>query len=411
MQAVRAPATLEPLRDQRGDQPEFSFGQRSGALHTPWEPRPTKRESSFQATRPRTPLRSTRPIGMACTSRQQTLRNNVGEVFFPHAVRFDVPLGLNSRPPGSPGTATEGRRRRVAHVQRLESGWTSPRKIAEGRRVTLSARGASSGSRADVSVAQTNSSAHTGAVTLRLSDDEKHNRELEQIFQVIRNQIHKKRTLYGKEVYNARSLFKQADRGSTGTISKDEFSQALLRLGVGLTKEQMRMVSDFIDTDNDDCVDYGEFTLHLVVGDEELEEEEARRRKVSIARLRAIAWEVRAKVVADRTKKSPAVQKEIHVSEMKHYKKKLEHTLSRIEATNERKGEAASLKRHAAVLGHDGDFGGALATLARAKALTPRDPSIEIQEKQLRAKMQEPPPVTADSTAQLFDSECKGSSE
>ena len=391
MTSVTSAASMEPLRAN-------SFGQRSGSLYTPWEPRPTKREQSFQRTRPRTP-NSPRSVGLACTSRQQKLRNNAGEVFFPHAVRFDVPLGLNARPPGSPGTATEGRRRRVAHANRLESGWTSPRKCAVSKLPTVSTSSPRTArTKEEISVTTTTRDSHTGAVTLKLNDDEKQERELQQIFHQIREQMHSSRKLYGETVTDARTLFKQADRDNSGTLDRWEFSETLERLGLGLAPGQIAMVCEFMDTDGNDSMDYSEFILHLVVGDDRLEEEEAARRKISIHRLRAAAWEVRLTVGQKRRHKSEEMQRQIHLAEIQHQRKKTEQTVNRIKATNEHKREAASLKRQASVLAHDGDYGGAMATLERVKALTPQDPTIKMQEDQLKLKMakaQEPPPPPA----------------
>lgn len=394
MPAMRELAPSEPPRDSR-------LGRRSGALRTPREP--TKRASAVRS--PRSPTHSPpHGVGLACTSRQQKLRNNVGQVFFPHALRFDVPLGLNARPPGSPGTVTDGRRRRVAHMHRIESGWRSPRDAGDDRVVHRFGSPRTAG----MPVAQVSRSSHPSAVALKLSDGEKHERELQQIFQVIRAQIHENRTLYGKKVCDAHSLFEQMDRDNSGTLTRDEFSQSLTRLGVGLTAAQKRMIIEFLDTNMDNCVDYEEFMLQIVVGDQLLEQEEAQRRQVSVSKLRDAAWRVRMSVRSRRAQKSPAMQRALHLGEISHHKKKIDQTLSRIAATNEHRREVASLKRQAAVLEHDGDYGGALATLGRAKALTPHDLSIEIAEKRLRAKMDEPLSPAADSAEEEGEGERDG---
>ena len=369
-----------------------SAGSMPGTMYTSYEPRPTAREISYQRSRPRSPRLSPRgSIGLACTASQKQLRNNAGEVFFPHAVRFDVPLGLNARPPGTPGTATEGRRRRVAHERRLTKGWTSPRvgskSIGEtfvappiilphlgDARATLNP-GAEHFPETPY-VTQRGKS-HTQAVTHKLSHDERKDHELQQIFHVLRQHMHSQRTLFGDDVYDARSLFNVADRDHSGTLDRGEFSSALHRLGLGLNASQIKMACEFVDKGGDDSMDYSEFILHLVVGDEQLEKQEADRRHMTVAKLRTAAWKVVFAVTDTKKAKSEETVREIDRDRIKQQKNRLSRTINKMESSNEHKEEAASLKHQASVLSQDGDYGGALATLQRAQKLTPMDPTIE----------------------------------
>ncbi len=66
------------------------------------------------------------------------------------------------------------------------------------------------------------------------------------------------RTLYGKEISSLSHAFQAADRNGDGRLSIKEFSDALSRLDIGLTKYQMKKFIKFVDKDNDSHIDYEE---------------------------------------------------------------------------------------------------------------------------------------------------------
>jgi len=166
-----------------------------------------------------------------------------------------------------------------------------------------------------------------------------------QIFRVLRAHMHSQRTLFGNDVYDARSLFNTADRDNSGTLDRKEFASALHRLGLGLNTSQIKTACDFMSKDGDDAMDYAEFILHLVVGDEELEKQEADRRQMTVHKLRKAAWEVRVTIANARVQKSDEMVRELNRARIKQQKKKLSRTLTSMTASNEHKEEAASLKR------------------------------------------------------------------
>ena len=68
-----------------------------------------------------------------------------------------------------------------------------------------------------------------------------------------------KRTLYGKQIPNAKTLFRLIDRDHSGMISKEELVGALQRLDSGLTQEQIQTLVLVFDEDDNDMIDRGEF--------------------------------------------------------------------------------------------------------------------------------------------------------
>eukprot|EP01046_Picozoa_sp_COSAG06_P024576 COSAG06_NODE_2011_length_7849_cov_3.030581_1_plen_849_part_00 len=109
-------------------------------------------------------------------------------------------------------------------------------------------------------------STHTQAQVLRLSEEEKRAREVENIFRVIRQEMGQDRTIYGQKLGDARHTFGLMDRDGNGFLSRDEFAMALKRMDFGLTDAQQTEVLDAVDTDGSGTVEYGEFLAQLQVG-------------------------------------------------------------------------------------------------------------------------------------------------
>ncbi len=113
-----------------------------------------------------------------------------------------------------------------------------------------------------------NMNTHTQAQVLRLTEEEKREREVENVFRVIRQELdaHRDRTLYGRKLGDARRTFGLMDRDGNGFLSREEFAQGLKRLDFGLTDEQLAEVLDVVDTDGNGTVEYDEFLARLQQG-------------------------------------------------------------------------------------------------------------------------------------------------
>eukprot|EP01043_Picozoa_sp_COSAG02_P039484 COSAG02_NODE_3121_length_7326_cov_29.940501_5_plen_1210_part_00 len=90
-------------------------------------------------------------------------------------------------------------------------------------------------------------------------------REAEQasVIEVMLNAVKGKRTLFGKKLDNPRALFEAMDKDGSSSISVKEFEQAIDRLGLGLTAEQVQAVVDTIDADGNGEIVYEEFLDRL----------------------------------------------------------------------------------------------------------------------------------------------------
>jgi Ca2+-binding EF-hand superfamily protein len=73
--------------------------------------------------------------------------------------------------------------------------------------------------------------------------------QVENIFRVIRAGMKSDRTLYGKVLADAAEAFRVMDTDGSGALDREEFGNALERMGLGLTSEQVRAcVEIFCDT-------------------------------------------------------------------------------------------------------------------------------------------------------------------
>ena len=348
---------------------------RPGDLRAPftqWEAPPSLKETSFQRSRsPRS------------QSQRGVMRSNAGETFFPHTLRFDIPLGMNARPPGTPGTPTDGFKRRTAHQRRIESGWVP---VTDGERVrpaalrrdpALAGAGPSSSPKGAEGIASRTNSSHTQAVPHKLSEEELAERGVQSIFKNMRSQMKGQRTLNGVKISDARSLFEQADRDDSGSLDMREFADAIHRLGVGLTDEQVEQVCTYMDKGGDGTVDYSEFIHELIVGDAHLEGQEKERRAANSAKLRNAARQVRVAVMNSEDPLGREKQRQWAMGRIEEEKARFQKIMANMATNQNQAQEAAKLKRQAAVLTHDGDHGGALATLQRAAKLSPMDAKIQ----------------------------------
>ena len=64
-----------------------------------------------------------------------------------------------------------------------------------------------------------------------MSKEAKVEREVENVFRVISQQLRGKRTLYGEVMAEARDVFNLIDKDRSGTLDKTEFTTALQRMG------------------------------------------------------------------------------------------------------------------------------------------------------------------------------------
>jgi Ca2+-binding EF-hand superfamily protein len=110
---------------------------------------------------------------------------------------------------------------------------------------------------------------HTQAVTVQLSKHEKVGRQANNVFRVIRQQMKSgNRKLYGKNLSNAKQIFKLMDKDKGGYLSEKEFGTALDRLGLGLSEQQKAEVLAVVDADGSGTVEYSEF-IYILSGGED----------------------------------------------------------------------------------------------------------------------------------------------
>ena len=83
------------------------------------------------------------------------------------------------------------------------------------------------------------------------------------------------RTLFGHHVQSIMDVFMALDSNQNGVLDTREFSRGMHRLGIGLTKEQIEKLINFMDSDNSGRIEYTEFKMF-----EDAEVEHARRKKM-----------------------------------------------------------------------------------------------------------------------------------
>jgi hypothetical protein len=88
-------------------------------------------------------------------------------------------------------------------------------------------------------------------------------RQADQIANVLNQLIRGKRHLYGKIMRDANSAFSAIDADGNGSLDRQEFSQALNRLGLGATDDQVKTLFQAMDRDKDGMVSGDEFVTFL----------------------------------------------------------------------------------------------------------------------------------------------------
>ena len=76
--------------------------------------------------------------------------------------------------------------------------------------------------------------------------------------QALRDAIRRKRRVYGQVLQTPTDIFRVFDRDGTGKLSADDLKQALTKLGLGYTAQQLHLLSEFLDTNGDGAIDYRE---------------------------------------------------------------------------------------------------------------------------------------------------------
>ena len=116
--------------------------------------------------------------------------------------------------------------------------------------------------------------AHLQRGALELSSEERVEREVESVFRVIADQLRHHRTLYGRTMVEARDAFELIDQNGSKTVDPAEFREALRRMDLGLTEDQVRKVLAATDADGNGTIDYEEFVARLEREDRYLSGEE-----------------------------------------------------------------------------------------------------------------------------------------
>ena len=76
--------------------------------------------------------------------------------------------------------------------------------------------------------------------------------------QALRDAIRRKRRVYGQVLQTPTDIFRVFDRDGTGKLSADDLKQALTKLGLCYTAQQLHLLSEFLDTNGDGAIDYRE---------------------------------------------------------------------------------------------------------------------------------------------------------
>lgn len=117
-------------------------------------------------------------------------------------------------------------------------------------------------------------------VALRLSPQQKRERQVRQIGKMLRGMVAARRSASGKQMAGTIvSAFEALDGDGSGKLSHDEFARALTRLGMGLTPKQLDVLLGCLDVDGDGKVSLPEFLSFLTEPPEEQPSATSRRRR------------------------------------------------------------------------------------------------------------------------------------
>lgn len=166
-----------------------------------------------------------------------------------------------SQPAGMPGTS------------RRDAWWAAgltTREAAEIRGVTT----------ADLNESNRRLTPRANAVALRLNAQQKQERQTRHIAKILRQMIASRRSVTGKQMGGTIvSAFEALDRDGSGRVSSEEFSQAMLRLGMGLTSKQLGHLFCALDADGDGSVSLREFVSLIAETPEEQQAPASRPRR------------------------------------------------------------------------------------------------------------------------------------
>ena len=99
------------------------------------------------------------------------------------------------------------------------------------------------------------------ATKLELTREQRIERQTHSIGKIIRDALAAKRTIGGMVVKDTESLFKAIDKDGSGVLDRLEFYEAMTRLGLGLTPEQISQCIEVLDKDGDNEISLAEFLL------------------------------------------------------------------------------------------------------------------------------------------------------
>lgn len=98
------------------------------------------------------------------------------------------------------------------------------------------------------------------AMAPRLIAQEKQERQTRQIVKTLRQMIAARRSVTGKQMSGTIiSAIEALDRDGSGRVSSEEFSKAMVRLGMGVTPKQLEQLIWALDADGDGSVSVHEF--------------------------------------------------------------------------------------------------------------------------------------------------------
>ena len=103
---------------------------------------------------------------------------------------------------------------------------------------------------------------HTDGV-YQLSSKARMQREHAAVLHQIQQVMQSQRTLNGKSISDTRAVFLAIDRDNSGTLDPGEFADAMRRLGLGLTPQQIGGLARALDRDGDGAIDYEELLDYL----------------------------------------------------------------------------------------------------------------------------------------------------
>jgi Ca2+-binding EF-hand superfamily protein len=113
-----------------------------------------------------------------------------------------------------------------------------------------------------------NPEAHTEAKVVHMGADARLEAEEDLVFKIIRDAMHAHRKMYGHTIDSTGAIFAAMDRHGQGTLSFDEFTEALGRLDIGLAPQDITLIfknllPDGSSAENGGVVHYEEFAQAL----------------------------------------------------------------------------------------------------------------------------------------------------